>query len=196
MEEEALRDAILFRHQRGVYRVYRGRLEAAVPNDMEVDLPAAFVSGLHERGLRAVNMAYGGDPFFKAISLQVLATIGVVYPAEDLKVDLIQFMKNYVDYLKQSEYFRYVIKSKGDNSAFDKRVQDLEKDLRAVDSFDIYCMSLYLNVKIAVLYPDIINKNVRECLYNETGGRRATLVLINDGWLQYNYAVVPIRKEF
>jgi len=195
MEEESLRHAILVRHERGVYKAERGRLEAAIPNDMEVNLPAVFLSGLRERGLKAVNLTYGGDPFFKAISLQILCTAGVVYSPEGLKEDLVEFERKYVDYLKRSEYFSYVMESKADDSAFGKRVQDLEDNLRAVDSFDIYCMSLYLNVKIVVLYPDMIDKTVCECIYNESGRCRACLVLINDGWRQYNYAVVHIRKE-
>lgn len=56
-------------------------------------------------------------------------------------------------------------------------------------------MSLFLNVKIEVFYPDTdIDNSLSVYSYNDGGAGRLRLGVINDG-ANYNYGVVLVEKE-
>lgn len=140
-------------------------------------------------------MVHGGDPLFKAVSLQILMRSGVKYGEEALKSDLMNFERKHEDILKISKFYVQNAIKPHDNeeTSFEDRLRDVELGRRIADSFDAFCMALFLNVKIEVFYKDIDN-SLLVYSYNDDGAQRLTLSLLNDE-LNYNYGIARVAKE-
>lgn len=192
-ELHEIEDEVLQTQLTAVHTKERGRFESAIPFDMEVMLPNKFSSELFERGYKTFNMVHGGDPLFKSISLQLLIRAGVPYSESQLKSDLLAFERYHKDLLKESKIYQSVAVSVAE-TAYEDRICELERNKRMADSFDMWCMSLFLNVKIDVFYPDI-DTSLSVHSYNEDGAERLELGVINAGGMNYNYGVLLVQKS-